>query len=235
MKYPKRSQYKYAKSQYRVRNWAEYEDGLQRRGDLTVWLTDNALDSWRAPASGKPGGQRTYADIAIEAALTIRMVFHLPLRQTEGFLRSLADLLQVDLPIPDHTTLSRRLQKLGEIQFRAAGNDQPIHLLIDSTGLRVHVGHLRKPPKRRAWRKLHLAVDRDTGEIVASDLTGRRTSDCARVPTLLGQLQQRVASVSADGAYDAAAVYEAAQSTGGGRAVRVLIPPGRDAQLAPRP
>jgi transposase len=82
---------------------------------------------------------------------------------------------------------------------------------------------------------LHLAVNADTGEIVASDLTGRRTPDCARVPTLLGQLQQRVASVSADGAYDAAAVYEAAQSTGGGQAVRVLIPPGRDAQLAPRP
>ena len=118
MKYPKRSQYKYAKSRYRVRNWAEYEAGLQKRGDLTVWLSDDALDSWRATPSGKPGGQRTYADIAIEAALTIRMVFHLPLRQTEGFLRCLADLLAVDLPIPDHTTLSRRLQKLSEIRFR---------------------------------------------------------------------------------------------------------------------
>ena len=72
---------------------------LQKRGDLTVWLSDDALDSWRAPPSGKPGGQRTYADIAIEAALTIRMVFRLPLRQTEGFLRCLADLLAVDLPI----------------------------------------------------------------------------------------------------------------------------------------
>ena len=75
MKYPKRSQYKYAKSRYRVRNWSEYEASLRRRGDLTVWLSDDALDSWRAPASGKPGGQRTYANIAIEAALTIRMVF----------------------------------------------------------------------------------------------------------------------------------------------------------------
>ncbi len=84
MKYPKRSQYKYAKSRYRVRNWAEYEAGLQKRGDLTVWLSDEALDSWRAAPSGKPGGQRTYANIAIEAALTIRMVFHLPLWQTEA-------------------------------------------------------------------------------------------------------------------------------------------------------
>ncbi len=87
MKYPKRSQYKYAKSRYRIGNWPEYEAGLRRRGDLTVWLSDDAINSWREPPSGKPGGQRTYADIAIEAALTIRMIFHLPLRQTEGFLR----------------------------------------------------------------------------------------------------------------------------------------------------
>ncbi len=84
-----------------MRNWSEYEAGLQKRGDLTVWLSDDALDAWRAPANGKPGGQRTYADIAIEAALTIRMVFHLPLRQTEGFLRCLAELLKIDLPIQD--------------------------------------------------------------------------------------------------------------------------------------
>ena len=103
-----------------TRNWSEYEAGLQKRGDLTVWLSDAALDAWRAPASGKPGGQRTYADIAIEAALMIGMVFHLPLRHTEGFLRSLVQLLELDLPIPDHTTLSRRLRKLGEIQFRGS-------------------------------------------------------------------------------------------------------------------
>jgi len=235
LKYPKRSQYKYAKSRYRVRNWAEYEAGLQRRGDLTIWLSDTVLDAWRAPPSGKPGGQRIYADIAIEAALTIRMVFNLPLRQTEGFLRSLADLLQLELPIPDHTTLSRRLRKLGEIQFRRFATDRPIHLLIDSTGLRIHVGHLRRPPKNRAWRKLHLAVDARTGEIVASDLTARRTHDCTRVPALLEQVERRVLAVSADGAYDAAAVYEAAQSRGSGHSVRALIPPGRGALPKPSP
>ena len=117
MKYPKRSQYKYTKSRYRLRNWSEYEASLRSRGDLTVWLSDDALDSWRAPASGKPGGQRTYANIAIEAALTVRIVFQLPLRQTEGFLRCLAELLKVDFPIPDHTTLSRRLKKLSDIKL----------------------------------------------------------------------------------------------------------------------
>jgi hypothetical protein len=107
--------------------------------------------------------------------------------------------------------------------------------MLLSTGLRIHVGHLRTPPKNRAWRKLHLVVDASTGEIVASDLTGRRTRDCAPVPMLLGQIDDPVASVSADGAYDTEGVYEAAQAQGRGRAVRVLIPPGRNARLSWRP
>ena len=147
MKYPKRSQYKYAKSPYRVRNWPAYEAGLRRRGDLTIWFSEDAIKTWCAPPNGEPGGQRVYANIAIETALTIRMVFHLPLRQTEGFLRSLADHLQVDLPVPDHTTLSRRARRLGTIPFYTGAGDRPIHVLLDSTGLRIHVGHLRRPPK----------------------------------------------------------------------------------------
>jgi hypothetical protein len=230
MRYPKRSQYKYAKSRYRVQNWAEYEAGLQKRGSLTVWHSDTALDAWRAPASGRPGGQRTYSDLAIEAALTIRIVFHLPLRQTEGFLRSLADLLKPDLPIPDHTTLSRRLKKLDKLRFPRPVTNDAIHLLIDSTGLRVHVGHLRKPPKRRVWRKLHLAINAETGEVLAAELTNRRTADCGRVPGLLDQTDDRVASLMADGAYGASTVYEAAKKKGDGHRVRVLIPPGQGAQ-----
>jgi hypothetical protein len=215
MRYPKRSRYKYAKSRYRVRNWAEYEEGLRSRGDLTIWPSNDALDAWRAPPSGKPGGQRTYADIAIEAALTIRMVCHLALRQTEGFLRSLAHMLQVEISVPDHTTLYRRLRRLGEMPVRPLATDRPIHLLIDGTGLRVHVGHLRRPPKNRASR-LHFAVDAGTGEIVASNLTSRRTRDSARVPTLLRQIEHRVASISADGAYDSKSVYEAFHAKGEG-------------------
>jgi hypothetical protein len=203
MKYPKRSQYRHAKSPYRIRNWPEYEAGLRRRGDLTIWFSDDAIKAWRAPVSGQPGGQRIYANVAIEAALTIRMVFHLPLRQTEGFLRSLAEKHELNIPIPDHTTLSRRVRTLGEIPSCAVAGHRPIHLLIDSTGLRIHVGNLRKPPKNRAWRKVHLAVDVRTGEIVASDVTTGRTHDCTRVPVLLGQIDNRVASVCADGAAEA--------------------------------
>ncbi|MBT8395859.1 MAG: IS5 family transposase [Gemmatimonadetes bacterium] len=158
------------------------------------------------------------------------MILHLPLRQTEGFLRSLADLLEAELPTPDHTTLSRRLRKLGAINFRWLATDRPIHLLIDSTGLRIHVGHLRKPPKRRVWRKLHLAVDAATGEVLASDLTNRRTADRVRVGRLLDQIDGPLASVAADGAYDAGSVYEAVQGKGDGHRVRVLIPPIQGAQ-----
>ena len=235
MQSPKRRQYKYAKSRYRVKNWGEYEAGLRKRGDLTIWLSDEALGAWRAPPSGKPGGQRRYADIAIEAALMIRMVFHLPLRQTEGFLYSLMQLLDIDLPIPDHTTLSRRLQKLGEIKFHTPATHGPLHLLIDSTGLRIHVGHLRKPPRNRAWRKLHLAVDAKSGQIVASELTNHRIRDSTPVPALLVQTDHRVASLCADGIYDRKSVYEAAQRKGNGEAVRVLIPPKRNARLKSAP
>jgi hypothetical protein len=127
------------------------------------------------------------------------------------------------------------MKMLGELSFHAGASHQPIHLFIDSTGLRIHVGNQRKPPRNRAWRKLHLAVDAATGEIVASDLTGRRTHDCTRVPALLEQIGRPVASVFADGAYDTEGVYEAARAKGQGRHVRVVISPRRDAQLRPRP
>ena len=107
------------------------------RSRCIVWLSDNTLNSWRAPPSGTTDGQCIYTDIAIEVALTIRMVLHLPLRQTEGFLRSLTDMLDVEIPVPDHTTLSRRLKKLGKIPYRAVAIDRPIHLLIDRAGLRM--------------------------------------------------------------------------------------------------
>ena len=158
MKYPKRCQYKHAKQKkYHVRNWAEYNEGLRRRGDLTVWFDEEAIANWKADKTGKPGGQRVYSDMAIETGLVVRMVYKLAYRQTEGFLHSIASL--------------RLLRK--KLRIPKAASTQPIHLMIDSTGLRIHVGNTRKPPKQRAWRKLHIAVDRETGNIVASELAER--------------------------------------------------------------
>ena len=104
--------------------------------------------------------------------------------------------------------------------------------MIDSTGLRIHVGNARKPPKQRAWRKLHIAVDRETGNIVASELTASRARDATRVPALLTQIQAPLVSVAADSAYDKEAVYEAIEAHSPGRRTRVVIPPQRNATLS---
>ena len=178
MKYPKRCQYKHAKQKkYHVRNWAEYNEGLRRRGDLTVWFDEEAIANWKADKTGKPGGQRVYSDMAIETGLVVRMVYKLAYRQTEGFLHSIASLLGLGIEIPDYSTLCRRSRLLRKkLRIPKAASTQPIHLTIDSTGLRIHVGNARKPPKQRAWRKLHIAVDRETGNIVASELTASRSS-----------------------------------------------------------
>ena len=234
MKYPKRSQYKHAKQKkYHVRNWAEYNEGLRRRGDLTVWFDEEAIANWKADKTGKPGGQRVYSDMAIETGLVVRMVYKLAYRQTEGFLHSIASLLGLGIEIPDYSTLSRRSRLLRKkLRIPKAASNQPIHLMIDSTGLRIHVGAVRKPPKQRAWRKLHIAVDRKTGNIVASELTASRARDATRVPALLTQIQAPLASVAADSAYDKEAVYEAIEAHSPGRRTRVVIPPQRNATLS---
>ena len=109
MKYPKRCQYKHAKQKkYHVRNWAEYNEGLRRRGDLTVWFDEEAIANWKADKTGKPGGQRVYSDMAIETGLVVRMVYKLACRQTEGFLHSIASLLGLGIEIPDYSTPVQR-------------------------------------------------------------------------------------------------------------------------------
>jgi hypothetical protein len=191
------------------------------------------LQAGEHAGQGRPGGQRRYANLAIGTALTVRGVFHLPMRQAECFLRSVAVLLGLELPIPDHTTLSRRGKALGKISLEPQRGAGPVDLVIDSTGLRVHVGGSGTPPKNRAWRKLHLAVDRNSGEILSAELSSRKAHDATRVPKLLKPLELRVASACADGAYDTDAVYAALREQGGGARVRILIPPPRNARVRP--
>ena len=233
----KRSQHKYVKKCYRVRNWREYEAGLRNRGSLTVWiaLTDGKLASWDAkkPSKPKPGRQRKYSNQAIETSVTLGMVFHLASRQTEGFLKSLFDLLHIENDVPDHTTLSRRTSTLGKVSLAYGQNRKPVHLLIDSSGLKVHVGRLRKPPRNRDYRKLHLAVDEVTGDVLACDLTSKSAQDASRVPSLLRPIDRPIASVRADAAYDDRRVYEAVEHHRAHCSPRVLIPPQKGAQLAP--
>ena len=172
-----------------------------------------------------------YSDLAIETALTVRLVYGLALRQTEGFLQSISTLLDRGLRIPDHTTLSRRAERLN-VQARPSVREGPVHIIIDSTGLRVHSGNVpgSNPPKRRAWRKLHIVINADSGEILASALTTHRARDAAQVPVLLAQVDDELACTMADGAYDTSSVYAVLEAHGSGPPPQILIPPRRDAQ-----
>ena len=124
------------KTKYRIRNWREYERGLRSRGDVTIWLSEDAIAAWIPPKNGLRGGRRRYSNLAIRTALTLRVVFGLPLRQTEGFLDSLLSLMGRDLKAPDPTTLSRRNQIVVVVPLTRA-HDGPIDLIVDSTGLKI--------------------------------------------------------------------------------------------------
>jgi IS5 family transposase len=221
------------KSKYRVRNWAKYNESLKQRGNITVWIDEDVIRAWRPDlkAPKKRGGQPEYTDGAIECLLTVKAVFHLAYRQTEGFAASLSELLRVKLPIPDYTTLNRRAKGL-KIQLPRSEKGS-IHLVLDSTGLKVYgegEWKVRKHgySKRRTWRKLHLAVDEATGEIEAEVLTTAGVDDAEETAELLGQTQPQIKQLSADGAYDKEKVYQAAKNK---QVEKITIPPRRDAVL----
>ena len=153
-------------------------------------------------------------------------------RQTEGFLRSLLTLLNLDNDVPDHSTISRRKARLGKVASYERRTVKPVHLRIDSSGVSVHVGQLRTPPKARDSRKLHLAVDEQTSDVVACELTSKRARDASRVASLVGQIERPLASAKADAAYDTGDVYKTLENHRAHRSPKVLIPPRKGAQLA---
>ena len=222
------------KTKYRVKNWAAYDDALRERGDITVWFDEAASFAWNAPPSGRPGGQRRYSDLAIVTALTLRTVFHLPLRQAEGFVASLIGLMGLALKTPDHTTLSRRNRDV-EVPRLARGHDGPLHLVIDSTGLKMlgdgewQVHKHKTSNQRRSWRKLHLRIDGD-GCIVASVLTDSGEDDASVGLSILEQVEGPVARFTADGAYDTRSMYEALVESGAAD-IRIVIPPKKTATV----
>jgi hypothetical protein len=177
---------------------------------LTVWFTEEAVAAWAAEPRTTRGGQPRYSSLAITTALTLRAVFRLALRQTEGLIGSILQLLGLDLPVPDHSTLSRRAETL-EVP-RPRRGPEPVHLLVDSTGLRLcgpgeWLEEKHGTKRRRAWRVLHLATDADTGRIVASALTDRDADDGSQVGALLDRIDGSVVSFTGDGAYDRDDVY----------------------------
>jgi hypothetical protein len=199
------------KQRHQVTNWAEYDAALRQRGSLTVWFTEEAVAAWGAEPRTTRGGQPHYSPLAIRTALTLRAVFRLALRQTEGLIGSILQLLGLDLAVPDHSTLSRRAETL-EIPKPCPSSGGPLHLLVDSTGLRLcgpgeWLVEKHGTRTRRSWRKLHIGVDAETGQILASELTSSDVDDGSQVGPLLEQISGPLASFVGDGAYDQAGLY----------------------------
>lgn len=229
----KRSAQSTRQAKYRLRNWAEYNKSLVKRGEITLWIDDDVISTWKATPTGpRPrGGQKQYSDGAIECLLLVKAVYHLTLRATTGFARSFRKTLRARFPIPDYTTLCRRAKTLAvKLPTRSRG---PIHAVLDSSGLKVYGEGEWKVrqhgySKRRTWRKLHLGVDEATGEINAEELTEAGTDDAEMVKPLLEQTSAPVKQMSGDGAYDKDKVYAAAQAQG---VKTITIPPRRDAHI----
>jgi hypothetical protein len=199
------------KQRHRVTNWTEYDATLRHRGSLTIWFSDEAIAAWRAEPRPIRGGQRHYSSLAIRTALTLRAVFRLALRQTESLSGSVLRHLGLDLAVPDHSTLSRRAETL-DVPRPCPSSRGSVHLLVDSTGLRLcgpgeWLIEKHGTQRSRPWRKLPIGVDAETGEILASDLTRCEVDDGSQVEPLLDQIAAPLASFIGDGAYDQADIY----------------------------
>lgn len=219
------------KRRYRIRNWRDYNKALVGRGSLTLWVEPRAIGAWR-DRSARPGRgrQRTYSDSAVLCALTLREVYGLPLRATQGLVRSVLRLLGPDLPAPHYSTLSRRAAALDvALPRRSPG---PLHLAVDSTGIKLYGEgewkvRLHGTEKRRTWRKLHLAVDHRTHEVVSLAMTDKEVLDRRALPGLLSEVEGEVAEVLGDGAYDFQDCYAAIHAKG----ARSVIPPKKRARV----
>lgn len=219
------------KVRYQVTNWSEYNRSLIQRGSLTVWIDEDLAKCWEYRGPRKPGAPILYSDLAIECLLTLRSVYHMTLRGVQGFAESVFKMMGMELVVPNYTTLSRRAAKLSVSVVRSSG--VPIrHVVLDATGLKVFgegEWKVRKHgwSKRRTWRKLHLAVNHQTQEIEAVELTENSTHDFQAVRPLLDQVQRKIQSVSGDGAYDKRSVYETLAERG----IEPVIPPQRNAKI----
>ena len=190
-----------SKKKYKVRNWSEYNDSLVERGNIEFWMDPKTLKKWKAKLQGKKGRAQLYTDLAIKITLQFGKVFHQKLRQTEGLLKSIFKTANIELPVPDYSTLSKRSGDL-QIALPKSKKDKVI-LILDSTGLKVYGEGEWKVrqhgvSKRRTWRKMHLAVTPE-GEVRAVELTGNGIADCDVAARLLNQEQAEIEKVLGDG------------------------------------
>ena len=227
-----RKPHSHPKALYRVKNWSDYDKALAQRSSITFWLADGFEKNWLYTGERQRGSQFDYSDKAIEMMLTMKEVFHLPNRQTEGFMRSLFVLLKIALPVPDHSTLSKRGKNL---KVNLPKKTSPtLTIVMDSTGLKIYGEGEWKVrqhgvSKRRTWRKLHVGANPEDGEIQAVLLTENNVSDDEAVEALLEQIEQDIEKFAADGAYDKRKVYDSLNKHS--PHVDILIPPRKNARI----
>jgi hypothetical protein len=220
------------RNSYRVRNWTEYNAGLKQRGSLTFWLNDEVLTAWyNQTPTGRRGASYRYSDIAIETVMTLKSIYHLAGRQAVGLVESIFQLMGVGLTVPEHSTLSRRLSGLA-VCLPVIPKTGARHVVVDATGVKIYgegewQTRQHGVSKRRTWRKLHLAVDEQTGEILAAEVSRNDKKDSQLLEELLTQIAEDIDQVSADGAYDSRECYRAIAE----RQARAAIPPRKGARI----
>src|SRR3989304_6067660 len=199
------------KALYRVKNWPKYDNALVERGSITFWMSDDFEQTWMHAGEKQRGSQFDYSEQAILIMLTVKEVFHLSNRGVAGFVRSLFRMMKINLPVPDHSTLSKRGKDLKVNLPKKTS--QSLNIVMDSTGLKIYGEGVWKVrmhgvSKRRTWRKLHVGANPEDGEIQAALLTENNVSDDQAVKELLGQIEQIILDFAADGAYDKRKVYD---------------------------
>lgn len=222
------------KVKYKVRNWAEYNASLVERGSMEAWISDEALANWKPVVSGprSRGAQVQYSAQAIECLLALGAVLSLPLRQTEGFGRSVFKVLGTGVKVPDYTTLCKRRQDL-KVSLAVSARREPLHIVVDSTGLKVYgegEWKVRKHgySRRRTWRKLHFSLNQDTQEIEMAVLTEVGNDDAGAGSQMLLDISDPIERVSGDGAYDQRKFYQACATR---HIPDVVVPPRHNARI----
>jgi len=221
------------KTLYRVKNWSEYEKALVQRGSITFWMSDDFEKTWMYFGKKQRGSQFDYSDQAILVMLTVKEVFHLTNRGVEGFVRSIFQMMKMDLPVPDYSTLSKRGKEL-KVKKLPKKASQSLNIVMDSTGLKIYGEgewkvRMHGVSKRRTWRKLHVGANPEDGEIQAVLLTENNVSDDVAVEKLLDQIEQTIIHFAADGAYDKRKVYDSLNAHSPD--VNILIPPRKNARI----
>jgi Transposase DDE domain len=225
------------KDKYRTRNWKEYNQSLVNRGSITFWFSEDAIEKWYSvERAGKPGRPNTYSDDAIRCGLMIKAVFHTTLRALQGFIKSIIKILKLDLICPHYSVFSRRAKGLRIPLRRLLKPGEKLNVIFDSTGVKVFgegEWKVRKHgyTKRRTWRKVHVGMCADSGQVVVSGMTSNNVSDEEAMIYMMGLLEGTpLGDVIGDGAYDTVDCREAIYDLGG----RQIIPPDKNARLQKR-